>query len=124
MDERMAHICFSEMEHPDTPAGSTKMVCPSCSTRQPRRRSMPSAAVTSVSRGQLRRVTGSRASRQAASMGSTLFFAPWTVSSPSSGVPPLRYITLMAKPPHKKKSRFILCGRALCRYFMSWMRFS
>ena len=76
MDERMERICSSDTEQPDAPAGSTVMVCPSCSARHPRRRRIFSAAVTSVSCGQLRSTTGPRASRQAARMGSTLFFAP------------------------------------------------
>ena len=125
MDERMARICSSEMEQPAAPAGSTVIVWPSCSTRQPRRRSMPRAASTSVSRGQLWSVTGPRASRQAAKMGSTLFFAPWTASSPFRAPPPRMYITLMAKPPHRKRFPPILCGWPFCRYFwMSSIRFS
>lgn len=89
MDDRISRIKLSGISLPQTLEASTHTVSPLRVHLHPRQKSILHAASTSVSSGQLCRTHSPCASTHAASSGSALFFAPCTLSSPSSRRPPL-----------------------------------
>ena len=89
MDDRISRIKLSGISLPQTLEASTHTVSPLRVHLHPRQESILHAASTSVSSGQLCRTHSPCASTHAASSGSALFFAPCTLSSPSSRRPPL-----------------------------------
>ena len=87
-EERISRMRASGTSHPVGAEASTTTASPCRSARQPRRRRMSREARTSDSSGQLWMTHSPGASRQAARIGRTLFFAPCTRTEPSRGRPP------------------------------------
>ena len=84
MEERISRIRLSGTLLWFMPEGSTLTQFFSCSTRQPRQRSMATEARTSDSAGQLVISLVPSAKSVAARIGSAPFLAPWITISPSS----------------------------------------
>ena len=98
-DERMARMSSCGMEQERRRVEFICMTSPSWSTAQPRWRRMFSEASTSRSCGQFVSSVSQPVRIQAASIGSTAFFAPCTVRLPSKGAPPLTRQIFIAFPP-------------------------
>ena len=94
-EERISRIRWSGMSHRSMPLASTTRSPPSQSARQPRWRRMRMLASTSLRWGQPWSTVRPGCRMDAARMGRTLFFAPWTGSVPSRRAPPCRMIWLI-----------------------------
>ena len=66
-----------------------RATCPFMEQRQPNAVRIRHAEKTSVRRGQFSSTVSPRQSSEAARIGNTLFFAPCSVTVPSSGMPPV-----------------------------------
>ena len=95
-EERISRIRASGTSQRLGAEASTTTPSPCHSALQPRWRRMAREASTSERRGQFWITQAPGANRQAARMGSTLFFAPWTITEPSSGRPPSITYALIA----------------------------
>ena len=94
-DERISRISTSGTSHLSMVVESTVIVWPSRSTLHPRCRRILMAESTSRRSGQLCKTFLPALTRVAASIGSTLFFAPPMETAPASGLPPLTTSMLM-----------------------------
>ena len=99
-EDRISRMRWSGMSQRSSVLESTVTVWPSLLTRQPRCSKIATVASTSDSRGQLCITLTLPERMVAARMGSTLFFAPWTWTAPSSLLPPEMMISLIVLPPH------------------------
>ena len=97
-DERMRPINSFGISQPVSWRVSTTRSGPSRRTVPPRRRMICAAVSTSLRAGQPRRQQTPGQSTVAASMGSTLFLAPCTVTAPESFLPPSTKMTLIFLP--------------------------
>ena len=97
-DDRIRRISVWGMSHRVSVVLSTSRSSPSHCTAQPKYRRISAAESTSLRCGQPSMRHTSPLSSVAARMGSTLFFAPCTATSPRSGVPPSMVIYLMCPP--------------------------
>ena len=82
MEDRISRIRSSGISLPDSPVLSTRIRCPSRSTRHPKWRRIATEASTSDKPGQFWSSETPSAIKAAARIGSALFFAPCTATAP------------------------------------------